>query len=81
MIVFDHEKLVKRKPTELARFRRWVLSGQAGELEQVIIEHENDHSCCRREVWNQTATAIITALKPSTPHVLINLNNPTGATP
>jgi hypothetical protein len=80
MIVFDHEKLVKRKPTELARFRRWVLSGRPGELERVIVEHESNGSCCRKEAWNTTAASIITALEPPTPQVLINMNDAEAAT-
>lgn len=72
MIQFDHGKLVARDPRELARFRRWVLSGQAGHLDHAGIVHENDGRCCHREPWNQTAASIITALKPDVPQVLVN---------
>jgi hypothetical protein len=81
MIVFDHERLVRRHPTEMRRFRSWVLSAQPGDLERIVIEHESNGSCCRAEAWNSTAASIITALEPATPQVLINLNDPTGATP
>jgi hypothetical protein len=80
MISFDHLKLARRQPTELARFRRWVLGARPGDLERVVIEHETNGSCCKREAWNTTVASIITALEPPTPQVLINLNDPEGAT-
>jgi hypothetical protein len=76
MTTFDHLKLVKRDPRELARFRRWVLSGEPGRLENVAVVHESDHKCCKRELWSQTAASIINALEPSIPQVLVNLNQP-----
>lgn len=76
MITFDRMKLVHRDPREMASFRRWVLSGQPGRLEGVVVLHEHDNRCCRREPWNQTAASVINALEPSTPQVLINVNNP-----
>jgi hypothetical protein len=74
MIRFDHLKLVARDSRELARFRRRVLGGQPGDLERVVVLHEPDNSCCRREPWNRTAERIIGALEPATPQVLVNLN-------
>ena len=62
MILFDHMRLVKRHPTELRRFRSWLLSAVPGDLEQVVIEHEPNGNCCKRESWNQTAAAIVVAL-------------------
>jgi hypothetical protein len=56
------------------------LSAQPGDLERVVVEHEPDGSCCRRESWTDTAASIITALEPSAPQVLINMNDPEGAT-
>jgi hypothetical protein len=69
-------RLVKRHPCELKRFRTWVLSGGPGSFERVVIEHEPNGSCCKREAWNDTAASIITALEPLTTQVLINLNRP-----
>jgi hypothetical protein len=80
MIHFDHMKLVRRAPAEVARFRRFILGVLPGEPERVIIEHETNGSCCKREAWNTTAASIITALEPPTPQVLINMNDPEGAT-
>ncbi len=76
MRTFDHLKLVRRDPDELARFRRWVLSGQPGDLEHVAVLHDADGNCCRREPWNKTAATIINALAPTVPQVLVNLNQP-----
>jgi hypothetical protein len=76
MTKFDHAKLVRRDPVELARFRRWVLSGQAGDLEAVAVVHDRDGRCCKSEPWSQTAAVIIIALEPATPQVLLNLNQP-----
>jgi hypothetical protein len=80
VIRFDHLKLVRRHPTELRRFRSWLLSARPGNLEQVVIEHEANNACCRKEAWNDTAASIITALEPPTPQLLINMNEPEGAT-
>jgi hypothetical protein len=47
MIVFDHLKLVRRRPCEMKRFRNWVLANRPGDLERVVVEHESNGSCCR----------------------------------
>jgi hypothetical protein len=74
--VFDHLKLVRRESREMARFRRWVLAAQLGELARVSVLHEHNGYCCKKEPWNKTAASIIKALEPSTPQVLVNLNQP-----
>jgi hypothetical protein len=81
MIRFDHERLVKRHPTEMRRFRSWILSAQPHELERVIIEHESNGSCCKREAWNTTASIIVEALQPAVPTVKLNMNRPGEVTP
>lgn len=76
MTTFDHAKLVRRDLAELARFRRWILGGQGGDLEAVAVVHDANGRCCRRESWEQTAERIISALEPAVTQVLINLNDP-----
>ncbi|HWG41339.1 MAG TPA: hypothetical protein VN688_01035 [Gemmataceae bacterium] len=73
MIQFDHLKLVRRQPTEMARFRRWLLEAQPGQYSELIILHERDGRCCRRESWAETSATIIEAVRPPTPQVLVNL--------
>ena len=48
-MVFDHLKLVRRDVREVAKFRTFLLSVQAGEVMHAAVEHESDNSCCRRE--------------------------------
>jgi len=76
MIRFDHMRLVNRQPTEMSRFRSWVLSAAPGEFAEVIVTHEHDGRCCRQEPWNETASKIIEALNPPVAQVLLNLNAP-----
>ena len=76
MITFDHLRLVRRQPTEVARYRRLVLGAQPGKMSELAIEHENDGSCCRKEPWNVTAASITLAINAPTPMVLMNLNRP-----
>jgi hypothetical protein len=73
MLTFDHMKLVRRQPTEVKRFRDWVLSAQPGEFCEVAVVHENDGRCCRKEPWNATARALIEAMKPTVTQVMVNL--------
>ncbi len=73
MITFDHMKLVRRQPTEIKRFRDWVLGAQPGELAEVRVVHEHDGSCCRLEAWNTTARTLIEAMEPTITQVLVNL--------
>jgi hypothetical protein len=80
VITFDHERLVMRHPTEMRRFRSWLLGAGSGTAEQIVVAHEDDHSCCRRESWNLTAAAIVEALQPPVPTVMINVNPP-GVSP
>jgi hypothetical protein len=70
MTEFDHQKLVQRDPREMARFRRWLLGGQARDVEAVDVVLDHDHRCCRREPWHLTAVRIIDALEPTVPQVL-----------
>ncbi len=73
MLTFDHLKLVKRDPVELARFREFLLGGQIGIWDEVKISHERNESCCRREPWNETLVTIYEAVKPPTKLVAVNL--------
>jgi hypothetical protein len=76
MIQFNHQQLVDRRPCEMKRFRSWILSAQPGDLAHVVIEHENNGSCCRAKPWNTTARVIVEALQPSVPTVMLNMNRP-----
>jgi hypothetical protein len=78
MIQFDHLRLVKRQPTEVARFRRYLLSAMPGDLREVAVFHEDDGSCCRREQWHETASAIVLAVKPPTAPIMVNLYGETA---
>ncbi|HTU22875.1 MAG TPA: hypothetical protein VMG10_32850 [Gemmataceae bacterium] len=73
MLVFDHGKLARRQPREMKRFRRWLLEAEEGSVSEVAIVHENNGSCCRLEAWEETASAILNALKPPVPQVFLNL--------
>jgi hypothetical protein len=63
-MVFDHLKLVRRDVREVAKFRTFLLSVQAGEVMHAAVEHESDNSCCRREDWRQTERSLIKAMMP-----------------
>jgi hypothetical protein len=73
VITFDHLKLVRRQPTEVARFRRFLLSALPGDVTDVAILHEDDGRCCRRETWEATAEAIALAVRPPTSLVMVDL--------
>jgi hypothetical protein len=73
MIQFDHKKLVRRDPKEVARFQRWVLIEGQGKLKEMAVLHEHNNSCCRKEPWRVTLASLVRGLKPSQPHVMINL--------
>jgi hypothetical protein len=75
MLTFDHKRLVARHPTEVSRFRRWLLSASPGELTQVAVAHERNGSCCRREPWNVTAASIVLAVRAPTLSIMFNLND------
>jgi hypothetical protein len=76
MIQFDHLRLVRRQPTEVARFRRYLLSAAPRELSELAIVHENDGRCCRLEKWDETAARIIDAVNPTTSLMLVQWNSP-----
>ena len=80
MLTFDHDLLIRRAPGEVARFRRWLLESQAGDVKEVNVAHEHDNSCCRREPWLQTFMAIHQAVQPPGRMIVANLP-PTPARP
>jgi hypothetical protein len=75
MLTFDHLRLVQRDPRELARYRRYLLGLQVGQLAHAAVAHENDCSCCQRESWSVTAATIALAVQAPTPTIMFNLND------
>jgi hypothetical protein len=73
MIAFDHLKLARRNLSELKRFREWLMSAAPGEFDEVAVIHERDRRCCRKEPWDATAKAIVEAVRPPTPQILLNV--------
>jgi hypothetical protein len=73
MMTFDHLRLVRRQPTEVKRFRDWVLGAQPGDFNEVCVEHEHDGRCCRKEPWDTTARTLVEAMKPPMTQVMVNL--------
>lgn len=66
----DHGALVRRRPAEVARFRR-ILRGASGEpsVNQLSILHDDPVGrgwCCRREAWSDTFRALFPADGPRT---------------
>jgi hypothetical protein len=75
MIYFDHLKLARRKLTEVKRFRDWLLSASpGGELPGAALLHEHDGRCCRLESSGDTQRALVEAMRPATPVVLVNFH-------
>jgi len=52
----DHHRLVRRRRSEVERFRR-IFETLDG-ANQLNILHEGDGSCCRRERWQLTFSAL-----------------------
>jgi hypothetical protein len=73
MIQFDHARLVNRHPTEVARFRRHVLGLQPGQVDDAVVMHEHDNSCCAREPWAVTEQTIARALSPNTELLFVDV--------
>lgn len=73
MIHFDHKKLVARKICEVARMRTFLLSATKGTMDEIVIDHEADDSCCKKESWVETWLAIYEAVNPPVQTVAINL--------
>jgi hypothetical protein len=59
----------------MCRFRSFILGVLPGGPEHVRVLHEDDGSCCKRESWNQTAAAIVVALQPPVPTIMVNRNS------
>jgi hypothetical protein len=70
-MTFDHLKLVGRQPREVKKFRRYLLGVPKGELQHLVIEHEHDNACCRREEWPRTLSTITRALGINVLHALL----------
>lgn len=75
MTAFDHLKLIRREPRELARFRRYLASIGRSEMTELAVMHEADNGCCRREPWNRTLASIVAAVKNPVPLVAVNLDH------
>jgi hypothetical protein len=73
VLTFDHQKLVDRDPREVRRVRAWLKSAENGNCIEVVTLHEADNSCCAREPWNDTISAIWTASGPRRSLVMVNL--------
>lgn len=53
---FDHLRLIERDPMQIAHLRAVL---ERGGLQDVVMEHEADDSCCRREPWPATLAACL----------------------
>ena len=75
IIKFDHMKLVKRNWHEVERFQKY-LRGMIVGVQELMILHEDDNSCCRKEAWNATLRILGEAAKPNETIVAVNVNDP-----
>jgi hypothetical protein len=70
MIEVDHLRLVRRQPTEVKRFLKFILGTTPGRVDEMRVMHEHDNSCCRKEPWRDTARKLTEAAGLAPPEVL-----------
>lgn len=74
-MTLDHLKLVDGDLQELKKLRTCLLGTQIGEMTSLLVEHEADGSCCRREGWLATWERIATAINAPVKTVAINIDH------
>jgi hypothetical protein len=65
MLTFDHVRLVARHRGEWARILDHFRNLRPGAVDEVCILHEQNGSCCDREPWPVTRTAVLESLLPA----------------
>lgn len=66
-MAIDHWRLIQRKESEIKKLRFAVATasmGKPGDVVEMVVEHEEDNRCCKKEAWSQTVATVVPDAPP-----------------